>query len=63
MKRKEINLGFCPRCKEDLEGMMTRKVQEVVFCHLCSFDIEDESDKGKSWIRFAREYACEPREE
>ena len=59
MKRKEINLGFCPRCKEELEGMMTRKVQEVVFCHLCSFDVEEDPHEKRNWLNFAREYKSE----
>jgi hypothetical protein len=57
--RKIINLGFCPRCKEDLGGMVTRRIQEVVFCHLCSFDVEESAHEKRNWLKFAREYASE----
>jgi hypothetical protein len=58
-KKKTINIGFCPRCKEDLAGMMTRQVQEVVFCWLCSFDVEESAHEKRNWLKFAREYASE----
>ena len=52
-----IDLGFCPRCKEDLGGMMTRKKWGVKWCYLCAFDLE-EAPKGEreSCVRFAKEY-------
>jgi hypothetical protein len=62
-RKKTINIGFCPRCKEDLEGMMTRQVEEVVFCHLCSFDVEESTREKRNWLKFAREWASEMAEE
>ena len=59
MTGKQIDLGFCPRCKSDFhEGgeMMTRIVDNVVFCHLCSFDIEEDRMQRKEWVSWAREY-------
>ena len=57
MKRKVIDLGFCLRCKEDLEGMLTRIVKGVKFCYLCSFDLEENSMELQEAISFAKEYA------
>lgn len=54
-EQKIIDLGFCPRCKEDLEGMMARVVKGVKFCHLCSFEVE-ENVTDRQWIRWAKEY-------
>lgn len=54
--KNPINLGFCPRCKEDLEGMMTRIVDGVTFCYLCSFDIEEDRIERQNWVRWAKEY-------
>jgi len=55
-----IELPFCPRCKEDLEGMMTRSFRGVLWCHLCSFDVEEspksEQDHQVAW---AKEYKKE----
>ena len=54
---KIIDLGFCPRCKENLEGMMTREKFGIKWCHLCSFDVEEnESGDRESWIRWAKQY-------
>ncbi len=54
---KIIDLGFCPRCKEDITQMMTRVRWGIRWCYLCSFDLE-EASKGEreACIRFAREY-------
>ena len=54
---KEIDLGFCPRCKEDFNGMMTRVVKGVKFCYLCSFDLEENNIELNQWISWAKEYA------
>lgn len=51
-----IDLGFCPRCKEDLERMMTRVKCGIKWCHLCSFDLEESPAEKGSWIRWAKEY-------
>jgi len=55
---KEIDLGFCPRCKEPLDGMMTRVVRGVKFCYLCSFDLTDEPNDPEltQWISWAKDY-------
>ena len=53
--KKVINLGFCPRCKEELDGMMTRDLKGVTFCHLCSFDAEDEGSV-RQWVAWAKDY-------
>jgi Zn-finger nucleic acid-binding protein len=58
--KKEINLGFCPRCKSDFhEGgeMMTRVVKGVRFCYLCSFDLEENKIELNQWVSWAKEYA------
>ena len=55
-KTKIIDLGFCPRCKEDLDGMMTRVVDNVKFCYLCSFDIEEDRMQRQNWVSWAKEY-------
>ena len=52
-----IDLGFCPRCKEDLEGMMTRVVRGVKFCYLCSFDLEENKIELDEWVSWAKSYA------
>lgn len=50
-----VNLGFCPRCKDDFEaGRMTRTLGDVVFCYLCSFDAEEEGSVSE-WVEFAKE--------
>jgi len=48
-----IDLGFCPRCKEDWP-IMTREIDGILFCWLCSFDIEEEPMERKRWVRWAR---------
>ncbi len=54
---KIIDLGFCPRCKEDITQMMTRVRWGIRWCHLCSFDLEEASKSERdACIRFAREY-------
>jgi hypothetical protein len=53
--KEPINLGFCPRCKEELNGMMTRTLKGVVFCYLCSFDAEDEGSV-RQWVVWAKDY-------
>ena len=53
--KKVITLKFCPRCKEDFEGMMTRIIHNVTFCYLCSFDAEDEGSV-RQWVAWAKDY-------
>jgi len=55
--KREIDLGFCPRCKEDLEGMMTKIVDGVKFCHLCGCDLEENQIERHSQVQWARDYA------
>jgi len=52
----EIDLGFCPRCKSDWP-MMTRVVDGVKFCWLCSFDVEEDKMERRRWVKWARSYA------
>ena len=63
---KILDIGFCPRCKEDLEGMMTRNFKGVKFCYLCSFDLE-ETPSERHWVKWAKDYAknadIKPKEE
>lgn len=50
-----IDLGFCPRCKEDITSMMTRIKWGIKWCYLCSFDLEEAGpSERKSWIRWAK---------
>lgn len=57
VKVKVVDLGFCPRCKEDISLMMTREIWEVKWCYLCSFDLEEAPrDEREACIRFAKEY-------
>lgn len=58
MTKEPINLGFCPRCKEELDGMLTRVKKGVVFCYLCSFDAEEEGSVNQ-WVSWAKEYKKE----
>lgn len=54
---KIIDLGFCPRCKEDLEGMMTRVKWNIKWCWLCSFDLEEALRSERvACISFAKDY-------
>lgn len=53
---KVIDLGFCPRCKEDLNGMMTRVKWGIKWCYLCSFDLEESPAEREGWIRWAKQY-------
>lgn len=59
MSRKIIDLGFCPRCKEDLDGMMTGILGGVKFCYLCSCDLEENHIERETWIRWAKVRAKE----
>jgi len=59
---KIIDLGFCPRCKEDLEGMMTGVVNNVKFCHLCACDLRENRVERDTWVRWARARAKEEAE-
>ena len=52
---KPIDLGFCPRCKSDWP-MMTRVVDGVKFCHLCSFDVEENPSEKRRWVNWAKDY-------
>jgi len=52
----EIDLGFCPRCKSEWP-MMTRVVDRVKFCWLCSHDIEENRIERSRWVKWAKEYA------
>lgn len=54
--KKPINLGFCPRCKSNFP-MMTREIDGVVFCYLCSFNIEEDRMERQNWVSWAKEYA------
>jgi hypothetical protein len=60
--KEVIKLGFCPRCKEQLEeNMMKKVVRNVEFCYLCGFDLTDipnDPELGQ-WVRFAKEYKKE----
>ncbi len=50
-----VDLGFCPRCKEDLGDMKTRVFKGVKFCWLCSFDVDEDRHKWH-WIDWAKDY-------
>lgn len=55
-----IDLGFCPRCKEDLEGMMDHVWQGIRWCYLCPFDLQEgTAQQRQHWIYWAKEYARE----
>jgi hypothetical protein len=55
-KQKEpINLGFCPVCKENFNGCMTRVLSGVVFDYLCSFNIEEEHSV-RQHVAWAKDY-------
>ena len=53
-----IDLGFCPRCKEGFP-MMTRNKWGIRWCHLCSFDLEEDRSEKARWVHWAKEYASE----
>ena len=52
----EVDLGFCPRCKSEWP-MMTRVVDSVKFCHLCSYDVEENKMERRRWVKWAKDYA------
>lgn len=58
MSKKPINLGFCPRCKEPIgeKGIMQRERFGVVWCYLCSFDMEENPTEREQWVDWAKEY-------
>ena len=52
-----VDLGFCPRCKEPLDGMMTREKWGIKWCYLCSFDLEEAPKPERdAQIRWAKQY-------
>jgi len=51
-----IDLGFCPRCKSDWP-MMTRVVDGVKFCYLCSHDVDENPMEKRRWVKWAKQYA------
>lgn len=60
MSKKFVDLGFCPRCKSDFHKggeMITRVVKGVLFCYLCSFEVEEDRMQLDNWVRWAEEYA------
>lgn len=58
MATKIIDLGFCPRCKEDIADMMTRVKWGIKWCWLCSFDLEEASrSEREAQIRWAKDYS------
>lgn len=58
MPKREIDLGFCPRCKDEFdENRMTRIVFGVRWCYLCSFDMEENPIERRQWVSWAKEYA------
>ncbi|RJR41893.1 MAG: hypothetical protein C4567_08005 [Deltaproteobacteria bacterium] len=56
MDREQIiDLGYCPRCLSEFP-MMTRDKWGVRWCHLCSFDLEEETQSERDhFIRIANE--------
>jgi|WetSurMetagenome_2_1015567.scaffolds.fasta_scaffold11064_10 hypothetical protein len=53
--KEPINLGFCPVCKENFDGCMTRVVRGVVFDWLCSFNAEESYTVGQ-YVSWAKDY-------
>ena len=54
---KAIDLGFCPRCKENIANMMTREKWGIKWCYLCSFDLEEATRSDRvACIRFAKDF-------
>jgi len=60
MRKEVVDLGFCPRCKEDITAMMTRVAWGIKWCYLCSFDLEEAPiGERESAIRWAEQYKAE----
>ena len=53
--KEPLNLGFCPVCKNNFDGCMTRVVSGVVFDYLCSFNIEEQHEV-RQYVSWAKDY-------
>ena len=59
MSSSEINLGFCPRCKDVIqpkhpEGLRSRKVDGVLFCVFCSEYLEHYPAIREKYVQWAK---------
>jgi hypothetical protein len=55
--KETINLGFCPCCKDEFdEGSMKRTAFGVVWCYLCSFNMEEQPSWRRQNVVWAKDY-------
>lgn len=56
MNEKIIDLGICPRCESNLNGMMTAIKFGVKWCYLCAHDIGENDTERENWKRWAENW-------
>ena len=59
MSEGVLDLGFCPRCKDvvdGLRGLKSRSVGGVKFCIFCAWHVESDEAELKRHVSWARDY-------
>ncbi len=51
-----VDLGFCPRCKVELEETLTAVIDMVLFCSLCRPDMIKQGESPDRYVQFAIKY-------
>jgi hypothetical protein len=55
-----VDLGFCPRCKDvvdGLKGLKSRIVSGVKFCVFCAWRVENDKVELKRYVAWAKNYS------
>ena len=56
MSEGVLDLGFCPRCKDvvdGLKGLKSRSVSGVKFCIFCAWHVESDEAELKRYVAWA----------
>lgn len=59
MQQKVLDLGFCPRCKDvidGLNGLKSKVVAGVKFCIFCAWHVEIKKADFEKYVAWAKEY-------
>jgi hypothetical protein len=57
--QKVLDLGFCPRCKDivdGLKGLKSKIVAGVKFCIFCAWHVESHQGEIERYVAWAEEY-------
>ncbi len=51
-----VDLGFCPRCKVEIEETTTGVIDRVRFCVLCRTEMREKKEDPAPWVAWAIRY-------